>query len=285
MKSPRIRWKLPAIPLTISFATPFATPFAIPFTIAFAVTFVIAAGLASAALAADAGRGGAAAAPPADLPRVLLVPQRETTIVAQMVGTVARLGGSLGAPLRAGAELVRFQCAEPQARLAMYRAELTSAEEQYAAKQRLRSLSAAGEVEVALARAAVEKARAQVGLGQAQVGPCVIAAPFPGRIARLHVREHQGVNIGQPLVDLVSDGPLEVRLNAPSRWLAWLRRGTPFTIEIDETGRSYPAVLTAINARVDPASQSVEIEGRVEGRFAELLAGMSGNARFDPAGH
>ena len=248
-----------------------------------ALTVAVTVGSTGAAVAADAGRGLAAS--PAELPRVLLVPQRETTIVAQMVGTVARLGGSLGSPLRAGAELVRFQCAEPQARLAMYRAELSSAEEQYAARQRLQSLSAAGEVEVALARAAVEKARAQVGLGQAQVGNCVIATPFPGRIARLHVREHQGVNVGQPLVDLVSDGPLEVRLNAPSRWLAWLRRGTPFTVEIDETGRSYPAVLTAINARVDPASQSVEIEGRVDGRFPELLAGMSGNARFDPAGH
>lgn len=245
--------------------------------------FAAAVGVATTALGAEAGRSVGPLA--AELPRVLLVPQRETTIVAQMVGTVAKLGGSLGAPLRAGAELVRFQCAEPQARLAMYRAELTSAEEQYAAKQRLQSLSAAGDVEVSLARAAVEKARAQVGLGQAQVGPCVVAAPFAGRIARLHVREHQGVNIGQPLVDLVSDGPLEVRLNAPSRWLAWLRRGAAFTVEIDETGRSYPVVLTAINARVDPASQSVEIEGRINGRFLELLAGMSGNARFDPAGH
>ena len=260
---------------------------------AFAVAFAMLAGLttATAASAAPTAGAGPASVPdatavvPLESPRVLLVPQRETTIVAQMVGTVARLGGTLAAALRAGAELVRFQCAEPQARLAMYRAELQAAEEQYAAKQRLQSLSAAGEVEVSLARVAVDKARAQVGLGQAQVGPCVTVAPFSGRIARLHVREHQGVNIGQPLVDLVSDGPLEVRLNAPSRWLAWLRRGTTFTIEIDETGRTYPVTVSAINARVDPASQSVEIEGRVDGRYAELLAGMSGNARFDAPGH
>ena len=167
----------------------------------------------------------------------------------------------------------------------MYQAELVSAEEQLSARQRLQTLSAAGEVEVALAQAAVAKARAQVGLGQAQVAPCVIRSPFAGRIARLHVHEHQGVNIGQPLIDLVSDGPLRVRLDAPSRWLAWLRQGTAFTVDIDETGRSYPVTITAINARVDPASQSVEVEGRVGGRHPELLAGMSGNARFDAARH
>ncbi len=230
----------------------------------------------------------AAAASPAEaleLPRVLLVPERETTLVAQMPGTVQRMPDSLGAAVRKGGELVRFQCAEPQARLSMYRAELVSAEEQLSARQRLQALAAAGEVEVALAEAAVSKARAQVGLGQAQLAPCLIRAPFAGRVARLHVREHQGVNIGQPLVDLVSDGPLRVRLNAPSRWLAWLKPGVAFIVDIDETGRSYPATISAVNARVDPASQSVEIEGRVNGRFTELLAGMSGNARFDAARH
>ncbi len=218
----------------------------------------------------------------AELPRVLLVPERETTIVAQMVGTVQRLGGHLGAAVRSGADLVRFQCAEPRARLNMHRAELHSTEEQLAAKKRLQALSAAGEVEVSMAKSVVDKARAQVQLGEAQIDLCVIAAPFSGRITRLHVREHQGVNVGQPLLDLVSDGPLEVRMNAPSRWLAWLKRGTRFEVVIDETGRSYPAQVSAVNARVDPASQSVEIEGKVSGRFPELLAGMSGNARFEP---
>src|SRR5690606_33221783 len=119
-------------------------------------------------------------------------------------------------------------------------------------------------------------------LGNAQVAPCTVAAPFDGRIARLHVREHQGVGIGDPLLDIVSTGPLRVRLNAPSHWLAWLRRGTRFQVRIDETGRSYPATVSAINARVDPASQTIELEGRISDDFPELLAGMSGNAHFDP---
>jgi multidrug efflux pump subunit AcrA (membrane-fusion protein) len=51
-------------------------------------------------------------------------------------------------------------------------------------------------------------------------------------------------------------------------------------VAIDETGRSYPATISAINARVDAASQSVEVEGIVRGTFPELLAGMSGNAQM-----
>ena len=87
-------------------------------------------------------------------------------------------------------------------------------------------------------------------------------------------------NVGSPLVEMVSEGPLKVRLNAPSRLLRTLQVGTPFEVAIDETGKSYAAKVTAINARVDAVAQTVELEGRIEGKNPELLGGMTGVARF-----
>lgn len=221
--------------------------------------------------------------PIGDSPRVLLIPEKETTLVAQMVGRVLGLGGGLGDPFRAGTALVRFDCSEAQARLRMADAELHSAQENLGAKKRLKDLNAAGDVEVSLAAAAVDKARAQIDLSRVQLRLCAVSAPFAGRIVKLHVREFQGVNVGQPLMDIVASGPLKLRLNVPSRWLRWLKPGAPFDVAIDETGKQYPAKVTAINARVDAVSQSVEIEGRIGGTFPELLAGMSGTARFAQA--
>ena len=225
----------------------------------------------------------AAVSPVEPVIRVLLIPQRETTVVSQIVGQINRLGGDIGTSVNQGAALVNFDCVELEARLKMSEAEQTTAREQHEAKVRLQGLNAAGEVEVSLAAAAVEKARAQTDLSKAQLRQCVIAAPFSGRIVKLHVRQFQGVNVGQPLVDLVSSGPLKLKLNAPSKWLSWLKPGAKFDIKIDETGKTYPAVVSAVNGRVDAASQSIEIEGRVSGSFQELLAGMSGNARFPQA--
>jgi multidrug resistance efflux pump len=124
------------------------------------------------------------------------------------------------------------------------------------------------------------KAKAQIDLSHAQLAQCTVSAPFTGRVSKLHVREYQGVNVGQPLMDIVSSGPLRVRLNAPSKWLSWLARGARFEVRVDETGKTYPAVVTAINSRVDAVSQTIEVEGKIAEDFAELLAGMSGNARF-----
>jgi multidrug efflux pump subunit AcrA (membrane-fusion protein) len=99
-------------------------------------------------------------------------------------------------------------------------------------------------------------------------------------VAKVHVKPHQGVGVGTPLVDLVGDGPLKLRLNVPSLFLRQMRVGTPFSVAIDETGKSYPAKVSAINARVDAVAQTVEIEARLAGAGAGLLAGMSGVARF-----
>jgi multidrug efflux pump subunit AcrA (membrane-fusion protein) len=106
--------------------------------------------------------------------------------------------------------------------------------------------------------------------------------PWSGRTAKVHVRSHMSVTAGQPLVDLVKAGPLKLRLNAPSRWLGQLKTGLAFEVAIEETGKRYPAKVSAVNSRVDSVSQTVELEATLAGSYPELLPGMSGTAVFPP---
>lgn len=218
---------------------------------------------------------------PADAPRVLLIPQQETTLVSPTASQVRSIEGDLGSSFKRGATLVKFDCAEPEARLAIAEADIASARHNLDAKKRLQALNAAGDVEVALAEAAVQKANAEADLSKVQINQCRVFAPFNGRVVRQHVRQYQGVRVGDPLLEIVAAGPLKLRLNAPSRWLAWLKPGVRFSISVDETGKTYPARVSALNARVDAASQSIEIEGIVDGEQPDLLAGMSGSALFN----
>jgi RND family efflux transporter MFP subunit len=214
--------------------------------------------------------------------RVLLTPELETTLVSPILGRVRAVNVTLGAGFQKGRVLVDFDCQEQQARVNMGKAEVVAAREQHEAKLRLQGLQQAGDVEVNLAAAALEKAQAQVELYRTQANQCVVTAPFSGRAVKVHVKPFQGVQAGAPLVEIVSSGPFKLRLNVPSKWLGWIKPGTPFEVTIDETGKTYAARITAINARVDAASQSIEIEGSIENRGGELLAGMSGAARFKP---
>lgn len=212
--------------------------------------------------------------------RVQLSPELETTLVSQMVGRISRLDASLGSRVVKGRTVVMLDCSEAHARLQIAQAEHAGAAETLDVKRRLQHLEAAGDSEVKLAQSAVNRADGSIALSRAQIRQCNVVAPFSGHVVRIHVKPFQGVNVGTPLVELVSDGPLKVRLNVPSNLLPHLEVGTPFEVAIDETGKTYPAKVTAINARVDAVAQTVEMEGRIDDKPQELLAGMTGIAHF-----
>nr|HDS0974409.1 efflux RND transporter periplasmic adaptor subunit [Pseudomonas putida] len=213
--------------------------------------------------------------------RVLLAADLETTLSSQMSGTLGELKTSFGERVAKGATLARFNCSEAQARGKVAAAELAMARQNLAAKQQLRKLDAVGDIEVAAANTEVQKADGARAMGEAQMSYCQVLAPFSGHVAKVYVKPYQTVSAGTPLFDLVSDGALKVRLNVPSAQLATLKAGQPLQVTVHETGRSYPATVSVINARVDAVAQTVELEARFDQAFPELMAGMSGTARFD----
>lgn len=215
--------------------------------------------------------------------RVLLVAELETTLSAQMNGTLGDLKASLGKQVPKGAMLVQLQCNEAQARANVAEAELAQARQNLDAKRTMRDLNAVGDLEVSLANTELQKAIGSRALAVTQAGYCYVRAPFAARVAKVYVKPYQTVSTGTPLFDVVSDSALKVRLNVPSAMLRQLKTGQPFKVSILETGKTYPAKVTAINARVDAVAQTVELEARLDEAYPELIAGMSGVARFPSA--
>ena len=244
---------------------------------------------AAAAPANPAPGGTGAAAPAAERSaprqqeiRAQLSPRRYTTLASEIGAKINRLPVAEGGSFRAGQLLVSFDCSIQQAQLQKAQAELVGAEKTLGANNELAKLNSVGNLELELSRAAVDKARAEVATGRSVLGKCVIAAPFSGRIAEQKVREQQYVQPGQPLLDILDDSVLELEFIVPSHWLAWIKPGGSFKVAIDETRKSYPAKFTRIGARVDPVSQSVKVAAALDGRFPELIAGMSGRIEITP---
>lgn len=213
--------------------------------------------------------------------RAQLLPRRYTTMAAEIGARINRLPISEGAAFKAGQLLVGFDCSLQQAQLQKAQAELDSAEQTHKANQRMAELNSVGQLELDLSRSAVNRARAEIGSQQAVLSKCSVLAPFAGRLAEQKVREQQFVQPGQALVDVIDDSVLELEFLVPSRWLAWLRAGGSFQVHIDETRKSYPARFIRIGARIDPVSQSVKVAAAIDGKFPELIAGMSGRVQIN----
>ena len=217
--------------------------------------------------------------------RAQLLPRRYTTIAAEIGAKVSRLPMAEGAPFKAGQLLVAFDCTLQQAQLAKAQAELDGATQTHKTNVRLVELNAIGQLEVDLSKSAERRSQAEVQANRAVLSKCAISAPFGGRLAEQKVREQQYVQPGQVLLDIIDDSVLELEFLVPSRWLAWLRIGGKFEVQIDETGKSYPAKFIRIGARVDPVSQSVKVAAAIDGKFSDLIAGMSGRVQITPLAH
>lgn len=214
--------------------------------------------------------------------RAQLMPRQFTVIAAEIGARINHLPLAEGSAFKAGQTLIGFDCSLPQAQLKKAQAEYDAARHTLTANQRLLELNSIGRLEVDLARTALDKAAAEVAVQQAVLSKCSIRAPFSGRIAEQKVRAQQYVQPGQALLDILDDSVLELEFLVPSAWLGWLKPGVAFQVDIDETGKTYPARFNRIGARVDPVSQSVKVAAAIDGRFPDLIAGMSGKVRVSP---
>jgi RND family efflux transporter MFP subunit len=213
--------------------------------------------------------------------RGLVEARNETVLSSQIEGRILRLRFEPGEAFRNGDALVEFDCAMHQARLAAARAGLRGARKTHENNQELARLGAISTLDVELSEAEVEKRTAEVEVAQVHVSRCTIRAPYDGRVVERVVNEHESVSANQELLRILDDSRLEIVLIVPSAWLTWLEPGAPFEFRVDETGRSYPAAVARVGARVDPVSQTVRLEAVFPGDPNDVLAGMSGAAHFE----
>lgn len=221
----------------------------------------------------------AATAPASAAPqeiRAQLTPRDYTTLASESAARIDRIATRAGERFEKGDVLVVLDCVAQRAQAAKARAVLFAAEKTYAVNRRLAELKSIGQLELDVSQAEIEKAKADVAIGDAAVSKCTIPAPFSGVTIEQKAREFQYATPGQPLLDILDDHDLEVEFIAPSRWLPWLKPGYSFAVRVDETGKSYPAHITALGARVDPVSQSIKVTGVFDDAWPELVSGMSG---------
>ncbi|QDE40881.1 efflux RND transporter periplasmic adaptor subunit [Luteibacter pinisoli] len=210
--------------------------------------------------------------------RFLVVADRESPMSAASPGRVSKVYVQLGDSVAKGKTMVAFDCSDLDAKHDAADAEYKAAQLRYEAKAKLQGLQSAAALEVELTAADVNRTKGQLRIIDAQLAQCRFVAPFDGRVARVHVKEGQGVAAGAPVIDFVGTGTPKARLNVPSNWIVWLKPGAHLDATVDETGQRYQLTVTRLSGRVDAVSQTIEIEADFTGDTSRVLPGMSGRA-------
>lgn len=213
--------------------------------------------------------------------RVLLVATEQAVLSSQISGKISQLTTQQGDWFKQGEALVKLDCGMQQAEQQIARAKLKKTRHQLEVQKQLDALHSGSRLNLHLAKANVDQAIAELRKVEINLEFCSIRAPFDGRVVERHASAFQNIAAGQPVMEIINNNSLEVKLIVPSLWLSWIRTGETFKLTLDETQQDYSASVTRIGANVDPASQSITLFGKIEGKHPHLVAGMSGFAIFN----
>ncbi len=213
--------------------------------------------------------------------RAVIKARRQAMLSSQLSARILEIGPEDGERFKKGRILVTFDCGDFKAQLDRAQAELSAAEEKYASTDKLNRMGGISNLDVSMAKASMQSAKADMRAAAWKVNRCQIKAPYDGRVVERIANRYETVNMGDDIMSIVSDSDLEVRVIMPSAWLRKVGMGTFFSFNLEETGQSYEAEVVATGATIDPVSQTVEMRGRILSAADNVISGMSGSALFN----
>lgn len=186
----------------------------------------------------------------------------------------------VGESFKKNQTLLAFDCVVKKAEASAAYASFLGAKAEYKSDLEMQKSNAVGELEVELSKARKDESHAMWVAAKGRTNHCIIKAPFDGKVAALSVNEHEISTPDKPIMKIVGNTELELRLVVPSSWLSWLSTDSQFTFKIDETGDEHKVLVSRIGAEIDAISATIEIYGKFTGGYENVIPGMSGVAHF-----
>lgn len=192
-----------------------------------------------------------------------------------------------GQAVREGTLMFKVQPLVYQAELKRAEAEAQAARVEYENTRRLADTKVVSDTELAIVRAKLEKAQADVNLAQAHLGFTELKAPFPGLIDRLHVRKGSLVDEGDLLTTLSDNSEVWVYFNVPERdYLEYASEEQPEDRKKVElvmaNGKMFDQVgrINAIEAEFNNETGTIPFRADFPNPKALLRHGETGNIRM-----
>jgi len=200
--------------------------------------------------------------------------KRGVELTSETSGEITRILFESGDQVRAGQLLVVLNDEIERASRENQAAALELARILFERDQALIERGSIPQTQLDRSRADFERARAQLAETEARLDNKRIEAPFAGTIGISRVDVGDYVSPGTVLATLQDHTELEIDFTVPARHAPKLAPGLEVSVQVDAfPGRTFPAVVTAVDARVDPGTRNVLLRARLE-QTDGLVPGM-----------
>ena len=141
--------------------------------------------------------------------------------------------------------------------------------------------------EVMQLRAQLSERRAELELIRQNLADCAIRAPFAGAVTARIASLGEYLTVNAPIVTLVRQHPLRIRLEVPEREAGRVRIGQRIDVRVEGASRMHEGRVARLSPAIESESRSLLAEGEVSnergllrpGAFAEGRITVNPNAR------
>lgn len=138
--------------------------------------------------------------------------------------------------------------------------------------------------EIEKAQRELDGARDSLRVSELELQKTRIEAPFDGVVARRYVRAGQTAAPGDRMFWVSAVAPLLVKFTLPERFLSRIKTGNVvYVSSLSAPEQAHPARVVEMSPVVDPASDSIDVVARLEGKPEGLRPGMTANIRISPS--
>ena len=207
---------------------------------------------------------------------------RGADLSPQVGGTVSAIHFDSGADVKEGDLLIELSSADDVAKLNSLKAQAELARITLERDQRQLQAQAVSKQVVDTDAQNYRSYQAQVAQQQATLDYKVIRAPFAGRLGIRQIDVGQYLAPGTPVVTLQSLDPIFVDFSLPQQDVAKVNVGQKVGVRVDTyADQVFAGTISAINAKVDPATRNVQVRATIGNPDRRLLPGMFANVRID----
>jgi multidrug efflux pump subunit AcrA (membrane-fusion protein) len=138
--------------------------------------------------------------------------------------------------------------------------------------------------EVMQLKAQLNERRTQVALARQNLTDCVIRAPFAGAVTHRIAGLGEYLAVNAPVVTLVRQHPLRLRLEVPERAAAKVRIGQRIDVRLDGGAVTQSGHVVRLSPAIDAQSRSLLVEGEIPNESGALRPGSfaEGAITVDP---
>ena len=211
-----------------------------------------------------------------------VVAVRGVDVTTEIAGLVRSVEFKSGQEVKAGAVLVQLNADSDIAQLHSLQAAAELAATVVKRDQAQLEVQAIAQAQVDADAADLKSRRALVAQQEATIAKKTIRAPFSGKLGITTVNPGQYLNPADKIVTLQTIDPIYVDFYLPQKQIGGLTVGQVVNVASDGfAGQNFPGKITALNAKVDPATRNVLIEATLPNPKRQLLPGMFANVNVE----